>query len=148
MTADHPNVRLLKQLDLGNLEAMTDLFASDFVWHYFNSKLPDLEGDYAGLEGLQRFFRTLGGKSAGTFKVEPISVTAYGDELVVAHVRDTMAIDGQSIAIDALVVWRVVDGRIAEAWDIPAINTATTLTDVDGGETGNGSGEPIQSRPV
>ncbi|MCR9136656.1 MAG: nuclear transport factor 2 family protein [Alphaproteobacteria bacterium] len=135
MTADHPNVRLLKQLDLGNLGAMTDLFAPDFVWHYFNPKLPDLEGDYAGLDGLQRFFRNLGGKSAGTFKVEPISVTAYGDELVVAHVRDTMAIDGQSIVLDALAVWRMVDGRIAEGWDIPAINAASALTEVDSGET-------------
>jgi len=26
-------------------------------------------------------------------------------------------------AIDAIVVWRIVDGRISEAWGIPAINT-------------------------
>lgn len=124
MTSDHPNVRLLKKLDLGNLAAMTDLFASDFVWRYFNSELPDMEGDYAGLEGLQRFFGTLAGKSTGTFKVEPMSATAYGDELVVTHVRDTMTMDGRSLSLDALVVWRIVDGKIAEAWDIPAIYTA------------------------
>jgi len=127
MTSDHPNVRLLKELDLGNLEAMTDLFAPDFVWHYFNTELPDMEGDYAGLEGLQRFFGTLAGKSAGTFKVEPVSVTAYGDELVVAHVRDTMTLEGRSLTLDALAIWRMVDGKIAEAWDIPAIHTATEL---------------------
>lgn len=127
MTSDHPNVRLLKELDLGNLEAMTDLFAPDFVWHYFNPELPDMEGDYAGLEGLQRFFGTLAGKSAGTFKVEPVSVTAYGDELVVAHVQDTMTMEGRSLTLDALAIWRMVDGKIAEAWDIPAIHTATEL---------------------
>lgn len=127
MTSDHPNVLLLKKLDLGNLDAMTDLFAADFVWHYFNPELPDMEGDYAGLEGLQRFFATLAGKSAGTFKVEPVSVTAYGDELVVAHVRDTMTMEGRSLTLDALAIWRMVDGKIAEAWDIPAIHTAAEM---------------------
>lgn len=124
MTSDHPNVRLLKKLDLGNLEAMGDLFAPDFVWHYFNRNLPDMEGDYFGLEGLQGFFRTLAGKSTGTFKVEPMSATAYGDELVVAHVRDTMTLEERSLSLDALAVWRMVDGKIAEGWDIPAIHTA------------------------
>lgn len=127
MTSDHPNVRLLNKLDLGNLDAMTDLFAPDFVWHYFNPELPDMEGDYAGLEGLQRFFGTLAGKSAGTFKVEPVSATAYGEELVVAHVRDTMTMEGRSLSLDALAIWRMVDGKITEAWDIPAIHTATEL---------------------
>jgi predicted SnoaL-like aldol condensation-catalyzing enzyme len=30
---------------------------------------------------------------------------------------------GTEIDFDAIVVWRIVDGRISEAWDIPAINT-------------------------
>ena len=28
--------------------------------------------------------------------------------------------------IDAIVVWRVVEGRLAEAWDIPAVYTLAT----------------------
>lgn len=122
VAAEHPNIRLMQRLDLRNLGASAALFAEDFVWHYFNPKLPDMQGDYEGLEGLQTFFQTIGAKSSGTFSVQPLSATPMGDELVVVHVRDTMVLDGEALAIDAVVVWRIVDGRIAEAWDIPAVH--------------------------
>jgi len=32
------------------------------------------------------------------------------------------------IETDAVVVWRIVGGRLAEAWDIPAVNTARPQT--------------------
>lgn len=124
MSEEHPNVSLLKRLDLGNLATCSDLFAEDFVWHFFNPRLPDVQGDYVGVAGLQAFFDKLAAGTGGTFAVHPVSVTPYGDELVVAHVRDTMAFGGTTIELDALVVWRIVAGRLAEAWDIPAINTA------------------------
>lgn len=124
MTAEHPNVALLKRLDLGNLARANDVIAEDFVLHFFNPKLPDLQGDYVGLLGFREFFEKLGRTTGGTFKVEPISVTPYGDELVAAHVRDTMELAGAPLEVDALVVWRMVDGRITEAWDIPAVHTA------------------------
>jgi len=133
MTEEHPNISLLKQLDLRNLGEASDLFAEDFVWHYFNSHLPDLEGDYVGLEGLQAFFEKLGGVTGGTFEVEPISITPYGDELVVTHVRDRLVIEGAPIEIDAVVVWRIVGGHIADAWDIPAVNTARPQTRTEAG---------------
>ena len=34
-----------------------------------------------------------------------------------------MSFGGTALDVDAIVVWRIVDGRISEAWDIPAINT-------------------------
>ena len=111
MTEEHPNISLFKRLDLRNLGEASDLFAEDFVWHYFNSHLPDLEGDYVGLGGLQAFFEKLGGVTGGTFEVEPISITPYGDELVVTHVRDRLVVGGAPIEIDAVVVWRIVGGQ-------------------------------------
>ena len=123
MSSEHPNIVLMKKLDLRNLDECVDLFAPDFVWHYFNRELPSLEGDYTGVEGLKLFFAKLADDSDGTFKVEPLAAQAYGEELVVAHVRDTMTRDGQTMSLDALAIWRIVDGRIVEAWDIPAINT-------------------------
>ena len=132
MVVDHPNIELLGKLDLGNLGAMSDLFAPEFVWHYFNPKLPDLEGDYLGLDGLQAFFGKLANETGGTFKVEPLSASAFGDELVVAHVRDTLSVEGQGLSIDALAIWRIVDGKLAEAWDIPAVHTAKTVGGADG----------------
>ena len=119
----HANVSLLKKLDICNLAGAADLFAPDFVWHYFNPNLPEVEGNYEGLSGLEAFFETMGKKTGGNFSVRPISVTDFGDELVVTHVRNSMSLKGQSISIDAVVVWRIVDGRIAEAWDIPSAHT-------------------------
>ena len=115
MTTQHANILLLKRLDLKNLAACEELFAPDFVFHYFNPKLPDIQGDYVGLTGLQTFFKTIVAPSAGSFKVKPISVTAVGDELVVVHARNLVTIQGQDIKIDAVMVWRFVDGLIIEA---------------------------------
>ena len=97
--------------------------AEDFVWHFFNPRLPDLHGDYLGQAGLQDFFEKMGNLTEGSFKVNPVAITAVGDELVVTQVKDTMVLEGQSIEVDAVVVWRIVDGRIVEAWDIPAVHS-------------------------
>jgi ketosteroid isomerase-like protein len=118
MTEEHPNISLLKRLDLRNLAAAKDLMAEDVVWHYFNPNLPDLQGDYVGLDGIRSFFEAVGEKSRGTFRIEPVSITAAGDELVVTQNRNTLTFQGRSIALDVVVVWRVLDGRIAEVWDI------------------------------
>lgn len=118
MTSEHPNVSLLKKLDPNDLSAATDLFADDVVFHYFNPHLPDLEGDYLGLDGLRSFFEIVRQKTRGTFRVQPVKITAVGDELVVTQVRDTLTFQGQPMALDVVVVWRFVDGHIVEVWDI------------------------------
>ena len=124
MTEEHPNIALLKRLDLRNLEAAKDLFAEDVIWHYFNPNLPELQGDYVGLDGIRSFFQRVGEISRGTFKAEPVSITPIGDELVMAQVRDTLTIAGKSHARDVVVVWRIVDGRVVEVWDIVASQPA------------------------
>ena len=118
MTEEHPNVSLLKHLDPSNLSAAKDVFADDVVFHYFNPNLPDLQGDYVGMDGVRSFFETIGRMTRETFKVEPVMTTAVGDELVVTQVRDRLTIQDRSIALDVVVVWRFVDGRIVEVWDI------------------------------
>ena len=100
-----------------------DLFAPDFVFHFFNPHLPELNGDYHGLEGARNLFERLRQASDTGFHNEPHSLTPYGDELVVAYVTNTVGFGGTVLDVDAIVVWRVVGGRIQEAWDIPAINT-------------------------
>lgn len=100
-----------------------DLFADDFVFHFFNPRLPELAGDHYGLDGLCNFFERLREASNTGFHNEPHSLTPYGDELVVAYATNTVGVDGAVLDVDAIVVWRIVDGCIREAWDIPAINT-------------------------
>ncbi|MEL6603951.1 MAG: nuclear transport factor 2 family protein [Cyanobacteria bacterium J06614_10] len=120
---EHPNVSLFSRLDPTNIEQSADIFAENFVWHFFNPQMPDLEGDYYGIKGLKRFFKELERLTGGTFHVNPVSITPVGDELVIAHVKDRMVLNNHPIELDAIVVWRVVDGLLAEAWDIPSVYT-------------------------
>ena len=123
MTDEHPNLALFRRLDMDNISGAADLFAEDFVWHFFNPRLPDVQGDYVGLSGLQTFFEKLDVLTEGTFEAEPISITAVGDELVVAHTKNRMTLRGTPIETDAVTVWRIVGGRFLEVWDIPSIHT-------------------------
>ena len=124
MTEEHPNIALLQQFNPRNIAESADVLAEDAVWHFFNPLLPDVQGDYVGLKGLQAFFEKMEELTDGTFKVNPISATAIGDELVVVQTRNTMVLENQQIEIDVVVVWRIVDGRITEVWDIPSVYTS------------------------
>ena len=127
MEKEHPNIDVLKKLDLTNLEESADLIAEDFVWHYYNPKLPELQGDYLGLSGLMDFFKILASRTRGSFKVNPLSINPLGDSLVITHVKDNMVLDGKHMEIDAVVLWCIIDGKIKEAWDIPIIHTAKMI---------------------
>ena len=98
-------------------------FADDFVFHYINPQLPDLHGDYIGFDGTAELFQRLEQVSETGFRNVPHSLTPYGNELLVAFATNTLSINGTEIDVDAVVVWRVVNGKIQEAWDIPAVNT-------------------------
>ena len=100
-----------------------ELFAHDFVFHYVNPRLAELDGDYHGYDGFRSLFERLHQGSDTGFHNEPHSLTPYGDELVVAYATNTVSFGGTALDVDAIVVWRIVAGRISEAWDIPAINT-------------------------
>lgn len=121
MAENHPNVALIEKLDVRDVAAATDVFAEDAVFHYFNPRLPQLQGDYVGLAGIRSFFEKVADASAGTFRIEPVSLTPMGDELVVAHTRNSLVLEGRQITTDVVVVWRIVDGRVAEVWDIPSV---------------------------
>lgn len=123
----HPNMSLVTQLNLKNLDACETIFADDFVWHYFNQRMPEIDGVHRGVDGLKNFFAKLEKNSHGSFEANPIDIRTVGDELVVTQVRNRMTLDRTSFEFDAVVVWRIVNGKIAEAWDIPAVNTIRTI---------------------
>lgn len=124
MTKEHPNISVLQKFDPTNIAGSADVLAEDAVFHFFNPLLPDVQGDYVGLKGFQAFFGKMGELTDGTFKVNPISATAIGDELVVVHTKNTMSLENQQIQTDVVVVWRIVDGCITEVWDIPSVYTS------------------------
>ncbi|MBQ0732769.1 nuclear transport factor 2 family protein [Aquimarina celericrescens] len=124
MNEEHPNIAVLKRFNPTNIAVAAEVLAEDAVWHYFNPKLPDVHGDYKGLEGFKTFFEKMARRTKGTFKVNPISATAIGDELVVVQTKNTLNLEDQQLEVDVVVVWRIVDGRIKEVWDIPAVYVA------------------------
>ena len=125
-TAVQTNLSLLERLVKllpNDLNRAQDLLADTFVWHYFNPELPEIAGDYKGLQGFQAFFEKLAVVTNDTFDVKIHQVFPVGEELVVVHANPSMRFAGDLLELDAVVVWRIVGDRIAEAWDIPAIYT-------------------------
>ena len=118
MTEDHPNIALLKRFDPRDMAAAADLFSDDAVFHYFNPNLPELQGDHVGPDGIRAFFESLAGMSRGTFRIEPVSATPVGSELVVVQSRNSLTLGKRTVVLDVVVVWRFAEGRIAEVWDI------------------------------
>lgn len=121
------NLELLGQvgelITSGFVDRHNHPFADDFVFHFFNAQLPDLHGDYHGIDGTADLFERLAGVGEAGFGQVRHSLTPFGDELLVAFVTNTVGFDGMMIDVDAVVVWRVFGGKIQEAWDIPAVNT-------------------------
>ena len=123
----HPNIVVMQQFNPADIASSAKIIAKDAIFHYNNPMLPDMQGDYLGRQGFIEFFGKIAGQTKGTFKVTPLSITPMGNELVVTHVKDTMTINSRQLEIDAVVVWRILDGKIKEAWDIPAVYTAEIL---------------------
>lgn len=118
---NNSNLSLLEKVDIRNLDACAELFSDDFVWHYFNPKLPELEGDYRGVQELKDFFAKLFQMSKGGFNVNVVDARCVGDELVVTQTCNRISFEGNTIEFDVVVVWRIVEGKIREAWDIPSV---------------------------
>ena len=115
------NLSILEKVDIRNLDACAELFSDDFIWHYYNPKLPELEGDYRGVQELEGFFEKLFQMSGGSFNVTLVDARCVGDELVVTQTCNRITYQGKTIEFDVVVVWRIVEGKIAEAWDIPSV---------------------------
>lgn len=122
----HPNLILLERLSKHfphDLESAQEIFDKDFILHYFNPQLPDVTGDYKGVIGIGEFFGKIGALSKGTFSTKRKQLIHNGDELIVTGATHNMEIEGRPVEVDALFIWRVVENKFAEAWDIPAVNT-------------------------
>ncbi len=123
MAAQYPNVEILARIDPKDLPGSDGVFAESLVFHYFNPHLPALAGNYNGIEGLKEFFAKLADTTKGAFEVSPVSITPVGDELVVMHTKNRLTFQGTKIETDVVLVWRIVDGRVTEVWDIPSVHS-------------------------
>jgi hypothetical protein len=95
-------------------------FAPKLVWH-FTGHVPGFAPEYHGVDSFRsHFLGRLMKLTGGAFQIVPIDVRAAGPELVVAHIQITMTVGGVEQAGDDVVVYRLIDGMIVEAFDIPS----------------------------
>ena len=94
MEKSHPNIAVLQRFNPTDLANSGNIIAEDAVFHYFNPRLPDLQGDYQGRKGFMEFFGKISTQTNGTFKVTPVSIDPMGDEFVVTYVTNSMASGG------------------------------------------------------
>ncbi|MEM1288208.1 MAG: nuclear transport factor 2 family protein [Pseudomonadota bacterium] len=124
MQSQHPNIDLISKIDTNDIASNRDVFHPDVVWRFYNPAAPELAGDYQGISGVQAFFRKVQGYGGGQFTVQPKAAWAVGNELVVVQSRNRLGGGTSAVEFDVVVVWRIIDGRISEVWDIPAVMTA------------------------
>jgi predicted SnoaL-like aldol condensation-catalyzing enzyme len=122
MKKEHPNIAIVKKFDPNNIDTAKDVLVGNAEFHFFCPFFPEIKGTYVGLEGFREFFQKMGEISHRSFNVNPVSITPMGDELVVVHSKNKMIMDDREMEVDAVIVWRIVEGKITEVWDIPSMH--------------------------
>lgn len=120
--------RFFHEIDEGNIDAMDELVAEDYI----NHDPPPFPGLAPGREGLKQAFEMFWRATPGHHVIE--QQIAEGD-LVVTHLRgvgkheDELAgipASGNDLDVKAIAVHRIADGRIVEHWS--AVDSAALLS--------------------
>jgi predicted ester cyclase len=110
--------RFYEEIDKGNIAAMDELVAEDYVDH----SPPPFPGIAAGREGLKQSFRLFWEATPGYHKIE--DQIAEGDKVVTrltaygTHEGDLPGIPrtGNKMEMTATVIHRIAGGKLVEKW--------------------------------
>ena len=110
--------RFYQEIDQGNIDAMDDLVAEDYVDH----SPPPFPGLKPGREGLKQGFRWFSQATPGYHRIE--DQIAEGDKVVTrltavgAHEGDLPGAPrtGNKLEMTAIVIHRIADGKLVEKW--------------------------------
>ena len=110
--------RFYEEIDKGNLEAMDELVAEDYVDH----NPPPFPGLGTGREGLKQVFEIFWKATPGYHRIE--DQIAEGDKVVTrltaigSHEDDLPGIPrtGAKLEMTATVIHRIADGKLVEKW--------------------------------
>jgi uncharacterized protein len=100
----------------GDLAAVAELLAEDVVWHVPGTS--PIAGDYRGRQAVTGYFRRRRELAGGVIRVTKAG-EAHHEEALVQLADGRAALGGLEVSWRTAGVYRVADGRIAEAWLVP-----------------------------
>jgi ketosteroid isomerase-like protein len=93
----------------GDVPAVLAIFSEDITFH-IPGRNP-ISGDYTGHDEVTGFFQALGERSNGTFRIDVHDILDNGDDTVVALVTHNAQRETGELAMAAVHVWAVKDGK-------------------------------------
>jgi steroid delta-isomerase-like uncharacterized protein len=119
--------RLYQEIDAGNIDAMDDLVAEDYI----NHDPPPFPGLASGREGLKQVFKMFWDATPGRHEIE--DQIAEGDKVVTLlrgigkHEGELAGIppSGNDLDVKAVAIHRIAAGKIVEHWS--AVDSAALL---------------------
>lgn len=113
----HANERLIRStyaaFSAGDLQAVAERLADDIVWHSLGHS--HLSRDYTGRDDVFGLFGALFEETDGTFRIELHDVLANDDHAVALTTNRAERV-GRTLVYDEAAVFRIVHGKVAEAW--------------------------------
>ena len=100
----------------GQLAAVEELLAEDVVWHVSGSS--PIAGDHRGREAVIGYFRLRRELAGGAIRITKEG-EAHHEEALVQLADGRARLGGREVAWRTAGVYRVAEGRIAEAWLVP-----------------------------
>ena len=100
----------------GDLVAVEALLSEDVIWHVPGTS--PIAGDYRGREAVAGYFRLRRQLAGGTITVTKRD-EGHHEEALVQLADGHAALGGREVAWRTAGVYRVAEGRVAEAWLVP-----------------------------
>jgi predicted ester cyclase len=104
-------LRIAAAISAGDFDHVVEWFTEDF--QLYNPEIPH---DRAGHDGAHRMLQALKDLMPGA-RVEVLDMVEEGDR-VAARMQYSGMVDGRSVFLCTVAIYRFVDGRIAEDWGI------------------------------
>lgn len=120
----HPNAELLAEFGRrqramyagGAAEPVAELLADDVVWHVPGAS--PIAGDHRGVDAVLRYFARRRDLAGGTLEIT-VRDGLVDDEAVVQLADGRATLGGMEGSWRTVGLYRIADGRIAEAWLVP-----------------------------
>jgi YbgC/YbaW family acyl-CoA thioester hydrolase len=100
----------------GDLAPVEELLAEDVVWHVPGTS--PIAGDYRGREAVTEYFRLRRELAGGAIRITK-GGEAHHEEALVQLADGRAPLGGREVVWRTAGVYRVADGRMAEAWLVP-----------------------------